>query len=286
GSTAYPPSLSMDPGGEAMVVWNPRRPTSGLSDITGAHFTPSAGWGPVGMVATSGGTLLDGRVAFVAGHAVAIFRTSSASIPANLYTSFWTPAGGWTAPQLLVSGVHDREYAVAISAGGVATAAWLKKSGFDHNLQVATSTGSGWGTAVPLTTSNKVTALSLASAGGAALIGWIENWRFWSARYAAATGWSAPDAGPLASSQHPRVSMASPDDGIACWLQTTEGSPGARAWIRRRVSGSWEAPQLVEADAELGQSCLVLAASGRFAAFWGTTAAQFGPERLRARLFE
>jgi hypothetical protein len=247
GQNASGPQVAVDPGGDAVAVWELY---DGTNHIVQAATSPAGGsWQAPVDLSTIGQNASEPQVAVdPGGDAVAVWKGSDST---NFIVGAASrPAGGsWQAPVELSAAGHDAiEPQVAVDPGGDAVAVWELYDGTNHIVQAATSpAGSSWQAQVDLSTTggSAFEPQVAVDQGGDALAVWERydgtNHIVQAATSPAGGSWQAP-VDLSATGQNalePQVAVDPGGDAVAVWENDTDFNAEAAS---RPSGGSWQAP--------------------------------------------
>ncbi|MCW2978480.1 MAG: hypothetical protein JWO14_207 [Solirubrobacterales bacterium] len=247
GQNASGPQVAVDPGGDAVAVWELY---DGTDHIVQAATSPAGGsWQAPVDLSTIGQNASEPQVAVdPGGDAVAVWKGSdSTNFIVQASTS---PAGGsWQAPVDLSAATRNAlEPQVAVDPGGDAVAVWERYDGADYIVQAATSAAGGsWQTPVDLSaaTQNALEPQVAVDPAGDAVAVWE---RYDGADYIVQASTSPPGGSwqtPVdlsAAGQdaiEPQVAVDPDGDAVAVWENETDLNAEAAS---RPSGGSWQAP--------------------------------------------
>jgi hypothetical protein len=261
-ATAGPVAAAIDASGNALVAWSKPTPPD-LFTIDANRYVPAAGWGnTVSVSKNAAGAALDAQLATDAqGNALLVWvqRIGDFRTRADLWASRFTPAGGWSAPQLLETDDTGTvtEPDIAMNAAGNAVVAWVQSDGQGATLRSARfAPSSGWSTPVAVENAAGDAAYPQVAIdrNGNALVVWGqfrgprvpgEFNEVWSNRMTADGAWSTAAAiglGSLADT-HPQLGFDGAGNALAVW-DRAEGTSAARY----TVAGGWTREERIVQD--------------------------------------
>lgn len=246
GGDALGPRVAIDPDGNAIAVWHQSDGTR--DNIWANRYTPAGGWDiAVRLEEVNAGDAVAPQVAMDAsGDAVVVWHQFDGT-RFNIWAGRYDRNDGWGDPQRLeTSNAGDaRNAQVAVSRGGVATAAWEQFDGSSFGIWSNRYTpGNGWGTAEPLETHVLGEALNVQVAtdpSGNVMAVWYRDDgtrdNIWANYYAQDHGWGDAlriDVHDTGVVHNPRVAMDSDGNATVLWLVwTTVGDGVFGLWSRR-----------------------------------------------------
>jgi Divergent InlB B-repeat domain len=255
------PQLALDPAsGQAMLAWVQREAPGATYTVQSRRFEPSAGWGPVQLVADRLGGLglrvgMDGQ-----GRSLAVWTFVEPTGVFKLQASRHQPGGPWSAPQRIGSDTSFDAYAsLAVAPGGDAL---VVAGGFGSDLwsnRFSGATGT-WGQAATVVEDSRTDRtlvypeVAIDSSGRAVMV-WNQldtanggTSTMVSRRYA--SGWAATDVPlgaatpitPSGSRSRPLLRMNRRGDVVAAWLLEDRSIQASLA----PAGGPWTTPVAVK----------------------------------------
>lgn len=262
---AQDPSMTMDAGGNALVVWSQ---SNGFKfNIWANRLDASRDWGVPTLIGVNADDAVFPRVAGNAsGNAIAHWMTTDAAGNTSVWATVFNVETGWDSQQQLIGStstpqpfVFDRP-AAGIDANGNGQVVWTRTDGGVREVwsrrYVA---GFGW-EAVALVGGDNVSgqpAFALGP-GGTGLAIWTQgaanahNVR--ANRFDPATGWETAvsiEALPVANAQSPAVALDQDGNGLALWIHTgdefsTNGFRIVNLWSNRfDAADGWRGETLI-----------------------------------------
>jgi hypothetical protein len=247
GQNASGPQVAVDPGGDAVAVWELY---DGTNHIVQAATSPAGGsWQTPVDISAIGQNASEPQVAVdPGGDAVAVWKGSGS---ANFIVEAASrPAGGsWQAPVAIsAAGTNSEVPQVAVDQGGDAVAVWDLYDGINHIVQAATSpAGGSWQAPVDLSATGQSALepqVAVDPAGDAVAV-WE---RYDGADYIvqastspAGGSWQTPVDLSAAGQDaiEPQVAVDPDGDAVAVWENETDLNAEAAS---RPSGGSWQAP--------------------------------------------
>jgi hypothetical protein len=242
-SPSFPPQVAMavDPAGDAIAVWQERRP--GGQGIWANLFAVDRGWGEARLIENLPGYCADPSVGIDAqGNGLVVWGYSPVFSLSDhsAYAVRYLAGTGWQMPVLLdADGRPDtsnssEDVQVAVAPGGNAVAIWLEFQGFGDNITARRfDPVTGWGAAeVVVTQGNVISGPRVAiGANGNAVAAWEAYaggpFYMWGAAYAPGAGWGDVQMlSPTVSSLPPFVAVDPSGNGFAYWHDGYVGSYG------------------------------------------------------------
>jgi hypothetical protein len=248
------PGVGVDATGNAIVVWS-QLSSTGRYDVWANRYVLGVGWGVSARIETDNlGDALDARVAVSAdGNAIAVWLQSD-----NVWVNHFTPAGGWSAPQLLETESGRVDVArLSMNFRGDAVVAWRQRDGTTYDAWANRYiVGAGWQGATRLELTNGDVNSDLCVAVGedsSAFVVWgrgssIDS-SLWANQYVPGGGWEGPvlvesEAG---GSTNPAIVVDSQGNAIVAWQQLLPSGIRTDVWANRFVVGSgWAGATMIE----------------------------------------
>jgi hypothetical protein len=213
---AFIPSIGFDAVGNAFVAWHQNDAPGAPTGSFNVWWTRSTGGGAFVSPAQLSNGESAGPVQIAvntAGNAVAAWSQldpATTGSVAHVWSSYFTPGGGWTAPQRIVSKVDtaSTKVQVAIDSAGNAIAVWMQPD----------------------------------------VLGAGARLDIWATRYVAGGGWEMPqliEADNAGNATDPQIAMEPNGNAFALW----QASDGTRTniWANRFVKGTgWGTAALIE----------------------------------------
>jgi hypothetical protein len=262
GQNAFNPQLAVDPGGDAVAVWELY---DGANDIVqAASRTAGGGWqAPVDLSVAGHSAELPQVAVDPSGDAVAVWYRSDGANDI-VQAASRAAGGGWQAPvDLSAAGQGASGAQVAFDQGGDAVVVWQRYNGANFIVQAASrAAGGGWQTPVDLSLAGQ-SALGPQVAvdpGGDAVVVWQRSngakYIVQAASRAAGGAWQEPVDLSVAGQNAlvPQVAVDPGGDAVVVWLRYN----GAKYIVQAasRAAGGWQTPvdlSLAGQSAELPQ---------------------------------
>ena len=278
-STAYPPSLALDEGGNGLAVWD-------SEGIVAARLVAAGGWLPPERIAGPPSSVP--KVFLDAGG-----RGFAAwTLRGEAYVRRFDPAGGWVGETRFTpeagwsfSGSGD----VAFDSAGQALLVWWQTQGSvgPDRIWSAAYAGGRWSAGVVVSTAatrafNPRIGVDGSGVGTAA---WNESQAgIVSARWERGA-WgpprlvaSAPSAGPV------RLAVSAGGDAMVTWRESAENGP-SRAFAARLAGGSWGSPAALQTSGNpVDDPMVAIDPCGNAVAIWSELEAS--RKRVWANRFE
>lgn len=267
---AFIPSAAFDGAGNAIVAWHQNDPPGAPTGSFNVWWTRSTSGGAFASPAQLSNGESAGPVQIAvnaAGDAVAVWwqldPVMTGSV-AHVWSTSFTPGGGWTAPQRIVSKVDtaSTKVQVAIDAAGNALAVWMQPDvvGTGARLDIWATryvAGGGWEAPQLIETDNAGNAtdpqLAMEPNGNAFAVWQASDGirtNIWANRFVKGTGWGtaalieASDVGPAFA---PRVAADGAGNAIAVWVQYL--GPTVQSIVANRfTAGVWGMAAAIESD--------------------------------------
>jgi hypothetical protein len=241
------PRVAVDADGNALAAWV--QYDGGIHyNIWAARYVKSSGWESPVLVSTENSKIAtDHRLAFdVDGNALMIFAQDE-GFDRQLQAARFTPAGGWSKPELISPALEGLvEYPdIAFAADASALAVWEQPVRVGGQVLILAYSnryvpGSGWGTAEPLNDSDAFYPKVGIDASGNALAVWHEldlgrpyadAYSVWGNRRVAGGNWSSPERigsyGNLVGTFLPNLAIAPNGDAFAIWTRPGHAATAA-----------------------------------------------------------
>ena len=242
---ASDPQIAIDADGNAIAVWYQ---WDGIrNNIWTNRYTPVSGWGTAELIEIdNAGSAWHPQIAIDAsGNAIAVWYQSDGTRD-NIWINRYTPGSGWDTAELIETGNSGDAYypQIDIEGSGNAIAVWQQFDGTRTNIWANRyTTGSGWGSAQLIETSNAGDACNpqiAIDASGNAIVVWEQ---FDSTRYNIRANRYTPGFG-LGTAQlietdnsgdayYPQIAIDGSGNVIAVWRQSdgTRYNIWANRWI-------------------------------------------------------
>lgn len=248
--------------GEVFVAWTH---LDGIRyNVWVTRFAPGTGWDTAHALEAATQSAYEVRVgADAAGNAVAVWYQYD-GVGHDVWAASRAPGGAWTAAQRIESFAGSATAPeLAMSAAGVAFAAWTHFDGTRNGVWAARFTpAGGWQAAQLVDAANvndRIDPRIAVSARGEAVIIWSENEgtrrTVVASRYAGTTGWGASQViGSNTAGDAEGLALAMDDAGnaMAAWHQQDAGD--SNVWVNRfDVAGGWGAPRRMDPDGTWGE---------------------------------
>jgi hypothetical protein len=229
----FAPQIAMNASGIAMAVWRQSEDGSDLVNVMASRYEPGSGWAVPELVElNNSGDAFDPQIALHAnGNAIAVWNQFDGTRH-NIWASRFTPAGQWSAPELIEFDDLDRAFdpQISMDASGNAIAVWEQSDGVRLNIWASRFDGTRWDTAQKIETDDTDDARGpqvAMDASGNALAVWEQSDgtsdSIWAARYVAGAGWRAPElleTSDTDDTEEPQIAMNANGNAIAVWRQS------------------------------------------------------------------
>lgn len=246
--------IAVDPQGNAVAIWEQYDATGSRFDLWSNHYQPGIGWGIAQLVETDDAGDADNPAIAIdpSGTAIAVWRNRTGVD--GLWSSHYVPGTGWDTPVRIEAnsnGNSPRGQQIVVEKNGNAIAIWRLYDGTRDNIWWNRyTTGSGWGTAQLLETTdidvyNPTIAMD---ANGNAMAVWVQTdttlvSEVWASRYTPG-GWGTAQllgTDNANEASGPDVAFDRNGNAIAIWIYN-DGS----IWANRYTpAGEWDGAQRV-----------------------------------------
>ncbi len=273
---ANDPQVSMNPGGNAITVW---QQWDGVSTRVYANrYAPSTGWS--GKQLVQNGDILWGeypQASINSSGKVAVIWIEVGSVWVNTLD----PKTGWGKATRFASTDKTQSTVpqVAIDAKGNAVTVWQQNTNGQSNIWTNRySAGSGWGKPALLETSNTGRAYNpqvASDSDGSTIVVWQQDDgstpNIYANQYAVGKGWAGPRLiEDNAASKDPQIAFGRDGNAVAVWNGQAGGQNGVFANIYSKDSGWGSATMLSKSDPAIGVEFpqIAIGANGTAMAVW------------------
>ncbi len=273
GANADSPRVLLDAAGDAFATWT----LESSSDVyvIEAAFRPVGGAWQAPVVVSDPSRSSDRPAIAVdpAGDAVIVWQ-GLGSGNETIGAAVRPAAGTWQAPVAISeSSLEGSEPAVAISAGGEATAVWQSSNGASKTITAASRpAGGAWSAPVKVSSSGNETSPAIAvNANGGAVAAWISNGNdIAGAARRVGSKWAAPSYVPYTEWQPsaPRVGLDMVGDAVALWGSYHDSEAEIRTAVLPSGKGWKPAVALSSTGGEALADGLALSEAGEAVALW------------------
>jgi hypothetical protein len=275
--SAHNPDVALDDNGNALAVWD--QSEGAAASIWSNGYTPASGWGTADVRETTPGDAYSPHVAFDgSGNALVVWQQSDGT-RYNIWSSRFTPLGGWEAPTPVENSADDtRDVQFAVNSNGDAFAVWAQSSAIRPTTIWASRyiAGAGWEPAIRVqsdTSGDGFLPRVAIDPNGNAVAVWHQTdgtrYNIWASRYV--DGWGGAvqiEADNAGNAQYAQVGMDAAGDAIAVWQQH-DGTRFNIVANRLPHDGDWgNATSLEDDDRAATLPQIAMNASGAALVMW------------------
>ncbi len=266
GYNAHAPKIGVGADGSAIAAWGQDEFDQDIGmrmNVWASRYTKTGGWEAPELIETndSGNAYITEIAVDASGNAIAVWtHLHENGVDSSIWANRFTPGGGWEAAQSIQSS-PDKALSphIAFDPNGNAISIWEQIDGGRYSIWANRFTpGGGWGTAIPIETSDTGDAHGenlAVNQNGDAIAVWGEGdgtlEQLWANRYTPTGGWGTPEVIETNDADRnvgPRVALDANGNAIVVWT-TIDATSRFSVWANRFTpTGGWETPQLLDAN--------------------------------------
>ncbi len=241
------PQIAVDGNGNAITVWR-----QADSIYANRYDVRIGSWGTAEPIETNTGTAYSPQIAADSnGNAIAVWRQND-GIYANRYNS----VTGWGTATLIENNTGDADSPqIAMDSDGNAIAVWREEEGPPTSYSIYSNrynSVTGWGIATLIgdnTRDADSPQISMDGSGNAIAV-WRQVRNIYANHYDPVTGWgtATPIEYNTEDAKAPQIALDSNGNAIAMWSQDDGTEYNIYANRYDAVTGSWDAPTLIETN--------------------------------------